>query len=156
MLITLDPIEVERATLNAVRLTCRAIRKGYKDTGTPTDDMTRFEQHFRAAKAELAVAQFTGLEWLAEHYDWAHDVGHLEVRSIEWDSTIQLRASWKDERHGPSQQFVLARVDGQYVEIIGWSTYAKIRSLGKRKMWADKPHYYLDREYLFSPELLIR
>lgn len=155
MLIELDHIQIERATYAGARVTMKAIRGGYKDTGTKTDDMTRFEQHFRAAKAEIAVSLFTGLPWLSEENDWTHDVGELEVRSIEWDARPALRASWKDERHDPSQQFVLARVDGRWVEILGWSTLAKIRREGTTKQWGQGLHWYLDHAQLYKPETLL-
>jgi hypothetical protein len=156
MMIELDVHDIERAALVAARMAMNAIRKGYKDVGDPTDDLTRFEQHFRGAKAELAVSNYTGLEWTAEFEDWTHDVGHLEVRSREWDDRQYLRINQKDlTKHTPAQQFVLCRVDGQYVEIIGWQTMATVQRRGRQHRWGGGLCWILEIDELYPPELLL-
>ena len=155
MLYELNAHDIERAALVAARMSMNAIRKNFRETGMPIDDMTRFEQHLRGAKGELAVAYYTGLEWTAETEDWTHDVGHLEVRSREWDDWMSLRITYRDlEKHAPSQQFVLCRVDGRHVEILGWQTMANIHRLGNQHKWGAGLCWTLKADRLYPPDLL--
>lgn len=156
MLIELNHHDMERTVLAAARVAMKAARLNLKDTGPETDDRTRFEQHWRGAKAELAVSIHTDLYWHAEEEDWTHDVGQLEVRSVEWDSRPELRCNWKDQRrHDPAQKFVLARVDGRFVELLGWSTLGLVIARGQRREWGSGSCWYMKADQLHPIDTLL-
>ena len=156
MLIELDHHDIERTVLAAARVAMKAIRLKLKDTGPETTDQARFTQHWRGAKAELAVSIHTGLPWHAEEQDWTHDVGDLEVRSVDWYKRLELRCTWKDEhKHDPAQKFVLARVDGRFVELLGWSTLGLVVARGERREWGHGLCWYMNAAQLHPIDTLL-
>lgn len=103
--------------------------------------------HFWGALGEIAFARYIGEEWECHSKDGARpDVGRYEVRAIEPDKGIYLKAKKNDPYDRPIA-FVAHLVGGTPMRergaksaalILGWTLAGTIKEIGKLEDWGGR------------------